>query len=232
MAVLHKAQIWVICTVLIAPITAQAGQDLVRYRSFELGTDVASIMKQTRSEASSLRTLYTTPELIQTLQWNQDYLRGPSPGGKDPVRAIRFDFYDDRLVRIVARYDNRLLEGLTVADMIEVISQTYGTPSKPGKTVVVVSSIGSYIEEQKVLASWTNGEYSYSLFRSSLGGEFGLVASSDRLELLAAESVREARQLETDTAPQREQDRLANEAETRQAAEEKAKSLNKPNFRP
>jgi hypothetical protein len=230
MAALHRVGMLVFCIVLIAPVLA--GQDLARYRNFELGTSGAAILKETRSEPSNLKTLYTTPERIQTLQWNrQDYFPLPSVDAKDPVRAIRFDFYDDRLFRIVARYDNRLLEGMTAADLIEAISETYG-PSSTSEETVVVSSYATYIDEQKVLASWTNGENTFSLFRSSLGGEFGLVASSDRLKLLAAESVREARRLETAAAPQREIDRLEKEAETRRLAEEKARSLNKPNFRP
>jgi hypothetical protein len=230
MAGLHKAGMLVSCMVLIAPVLAS--QDLARYRNFELGTSTASIMKETRSEPSNLKTLYTTPELIQMLQWNrQDYFSIPARDPKDPVRALRFDFHKDRLVRIVAQYDNKLLEGLTAADLIEVISESYGRPSTSVQTVIV-SSYGTYIDEQKVLASWTNGENTVSLFRSSIGGEFGLVVSSDKLELLAAESVREARRLEAASAPKREMDRLEKEAETRRLAEEKARSINKPNFRP
>ena len=230
MAALQKLGMLVFCILLGAPVVA--GQNLAGYRNFELGTSTASILKETRSEPSNLKTLYTTPELIQTLQWNrQDYFSVTSRDAKDPVSAIRFDFYEDRLVRIVAKYDNRLLEGLTAADLIEVISEAYG-PSGTRDETVVVSSYGTYTDEQKVLASWTNGENTFSLFRSSWGGEFGLVVSSDRLELLAAESVREARRLEAAAAPQREIDRLEKEAETRKLADEKARSLNKPNFRP
>jgi hypothetical protein len=150
---------------------------------------------------------------------------------KDPVQAIRFDFYDDRLFRLVVKYDKKLLEGMTSADLIEVISKTYGPSTTSGQTVVV-SSYANYLDEQKVLASWTNGEDTLSLFQSSFGGEFGLVVSSDKLELLATESVREARRLEAAAAPQREIDRLEKDAETHRLADEKARSLNKPNFRP
>jgi hypothetical protein len=230
MAALHKAGMLVFCMVLIAPVVVS--QNLARYRNFELGTSTASIMKETRSEPSNLKTLYTTPELIQMLQWNrQDYFSKPAGDPKDPVRALRFDFYEDRLVRIVAKYDNRQLEGLTAADLIEVISETYGR-SRTSDESVIVSSYGTYIDEQKVLASWTNGQNTLSLFRSSYGGEFGLVVSSDKLEPLAAESAREARRLEAAGAPQRELDRLEKESETRRLAEEKARSINKPGFRP
>jgi hypothetical protein len=220
----------VFCIALIAPVLA--GQNLARYRDFELGTSAAAILTETGSEPSNLKTLYTTPERIQTLQWNrQDYFSLQAVDAKDPVRAIRFDFYDDRLFRIVVKYDNRMLEGMTAADLIDVISETYGPSTTPDKTVVV-SPFATYIEEQKVLAAWTDGKNTFSLFRSSLGAEFGLVASSNSLDLLAAESVRESQRLESVSAPQREKDRVEKEAETRRLATEKARSLNKPNFRP
>jgi len=227
---LQKAGMLVFCVLLIAPVLT--GQDLARYRNFELGTSAASIMKETRAEPTNLKTLYTTPSLIQMLQWNrQDYFSIPARDPKDPVRALRFDFYQDRPVRIVAKYDSRRLEGLTEADLIELISKTYGR-STMSEDTVIVSSYGTYIDEQKVLASWTNGQNTFSLFRSSIGGEFGLVVSSDKLELLAAESVREALRLEAAAAPQREIDRLQKEAETRRLAEEKARETNRPNFQP
>ena len=230
MANLQKVGMLVFCVLLIAPVLT--GQDLARYRNFELGTSAASIMKETRAEPSNLKTLYTMPKLIQMLQWNrQEYFSVSARDPKDPVRALRFDFYEDRLVRIVATYDNRLLEGLTAADLIELISETYGRSSTPDETVIV-SSYGTYIDEQKVLASWTNGENTFRLFRSAIVGEFGLVVSSDKLELLAAESVREARRLEAVAAPQREIDRLEKEAETRRLAEEKARVINRSNFHP
>jgi len=230
MAGLHKAGMLVFCMVLFAPVLRS--QDLARYRNFELGTSAASIMKEIRAERSNLKTLYTMPSLIQVLQWNrQDYFSIPARDPKDPVRALRFDFYEDRLVRIVATYDSRLLVGLTPADLIEVISETYGHSSTSDESVIV-SSYGTYIDQQRVLASWTNGENTFSLFRSSIGGEFGLVVSLDKLELLAAASVREARRLEAAAAPQREMDRLEKEAETRRLADEKARAINRPNFQP
>jgi hypothetical protein len=156
MAVLHRLGILVFCIFLIAPVLA--GQDLARYRNFEFGATTAAILKETKSEPSNLKTLYTTPERVQTLQWTrQEYFSLQSVDAKDPVRAIRFDFYDDRLFRIVVRYDNRLLEGMTADDLIEAISETYGSTSTSEETVVI-SSYTTYIDEQKVLASWTNGE--------------------------------------------------------------------------
>jgi hypothetical protein len=59
-----------------------------------------------------------------------------------------------------------------------------------------------------------------------------LVAYSKKIEMMATGSIVEARRLETAAAPQREADRQQKEIESRRVAEEKARSVNKPNFRP
>jgi hypothetical protein len=95
-----------------------------------------------------------------------------------------------------------------------------------------VSGYAGYEDRQKVLARWENGENTYSLFRSSYGGEFGLVADSKKLEGMAVGSIQEAERLAAMSAPQREIERRQKEVEDRRVSDEKARSLNKPNFRP
>ena len=227
---LQRFGMLVACLVLLGP--QGSAQDLARYRDFEFGMTVDSVVKRTKSEPSSMKTLYTKPELIQTLQWNrQDYFSPVPLDATDPVRSIRFDFYEDRLFRIVAVYATKQLEGMSSDDLVEAISKTYGPPTKPGGSVVV-SSYADYEDEQKVLARWENGENTYSLFRSSYRDEFGLVAYSKKIETVARGSILEARRLETAAAPQRETDRQQKELENQRVAEEKARSVNIPNFRP
>ena len=71
---------FVACLVFLAP--QGSAQNLAQYRDFEFGMTVDSVMKRTKSEPSSMKTLYTKPELIQTLQWNRkDYF--------SPVRQMQ-----------------------------------------------------------------------------------------------------------------------------------------------
>jgi hypothetical protein len=228
MARLHGLGMFVACIILLAPLGA--AQNLGRYRDFEFGMSVDSVAKQTQSPPASIRTVHTMPDLIQTLQWDRPS-RFSSSTEADPVRGIRFHFYNNQLFKIVAIYDNRQLEGMTADDLIEAISKIYGPSSRPDESVVV-SAYAGYEDRQKVLARWESGENTYSLYRSSYGGEFGLVADTKKLEGLAAESIREAQRLEVLAAPQREIERRQKEVEDRRVAEEKARSVNKPNFRP
>jgi hypothetical protein len=218
----------VICMVLLSPLAS--AQNLLKYRDFEFGMNVDAVLKQTKLDASSAKTTFAVPALIQTLRWDRESYPF-TPGETDPVRSLRFDFYNDQLFKIVATYSARRLEGVTASDLIEAISKVYGAASDPAETIVV-SAYAGYEDRQKVLARWENSEVVYSLFRSSLGGEFGLVGSSKNLEGTALSSIREAQRLDARAAPQREIDRQQKLDEEWRAREEKARSLNLPNFHP
>jgi len=216
-----------ICIVLLSPLCSAQPP---HYRDFEFGMNVDAVLKQTKMAASSALTAFAVPDLIQTIRWEREGYFSNS-GETDPVRSLRFDFYNNQLFRIVAIYNTRRLEGVTAPDLIEAISKVYGTASQPDETIIVSAYTG-YEDRQKVLARWDNAEAVYSLFRSSSGGEFGLVASSKKLDGTALIAIREAQRLDALAAPQREIDRRQKLAEEWRVQEEKARSVNLPNFQP
>jgi len=218
----------VICIVLLSSLAS--AQNLLKYRDFEFGMSVEAVLKQTKTEVSSAKTTFAVPDLIQTLRWDREGYFS-KPGETDPVRSIRFDFYNNQLFKIVATYNTRRLEGMIASDLIEAISKVYGPASNPDETIVVSAYTG-YEDRQKVLARWDNGEAVYSLFQSSAGGEFGLVGSSKKLDGSALLSIREAQRLDVLAAPQREIDRRQKLAEEWRVQGEKARAVNLPNFHP
>lgn len=219
----------VLVTLLVSPAAAQ---NLAKYRDYEFGMSVDSVAKQTQSEPSNVKTAHVKPDLIQTLQWNiQGYFASSSSSGPESARSIRFDFYNNQLFRLLVSYSSKQVEGLTAGDFIDAITKVYGPATTPDESVVVSAYTG-YEDRQKVLARWENAENTYSLFRSSYGGEYGLLASSKRLGTLAGASIKEAEKLEALAAPQREADRRQKEADDRKVLEEKARAVNKADFRP
>lgn len=218
----------VVCIVLLSPLAS--AQNLVKYRDFEFGMNVDAVLKQTKLDAFSAKTTFAVPALIQTLRWDRE-IYPFTPSETDPVRSLRFDFYNDQLFKIVATYSARRLEGVTASDLIEAISRIYGTASNPAETIDVSAYTG-YEDRQKVLARWENSEVVYSLFRSSLGGEFGLVGSSKRLDGTATPAIREAQRLDALAAPKRAIAAQQKLDEEWRARDEKARSLNLPNFHP
>ena len=132
---------------------------------------------------------------------------------------------------MVVTYDPVGTEGLTTDDMVEAISGFYGPATKPERTIAVSPS-AVYEDNQKVLACWEDAQYSYSLFRAVYGNAFGLVAFSKKLDLVASDSSREADRLDKLEAPARELAQQVKQEEDKRVAQEKARLISKPKFRP
>jgi hypothetical protein len=203
-------------------------QDLAKYRDFQFGMSPESVAKQTHTNALALKTIHQRPALIQTLQWDE---LSYSDLKDRSLRSIRFDFYNGKLFKMVVTYDTARTDGLTTDDMIEAISAIYGQAAKPERTISV-STFSLYEDNQKVLACWENAEYSYNLFRSPFGNAFGLIALSNSLDHAARDSAREADRLDKLEAPEKELARQMKLEEDRRVAQEKARLISKPNFRP
>jgi hypothetical protein len=202
--------------------------DLSKYGAFQLGSDLATVEKQTGVSLSQVKVIHRRPVLIQELEW-----RSEGTGASASMRSTKdlvFSFYDGALFRIVIKYDGRETEGLTADDMVEAISRTYGVASHT--TASAKTTRGRYSDEEQVLAQWEDANHHFDLIRSSYGGRYSLAAVLKRLEEPAAKALAEAARLDNSEAPQRELDRIAAQAESDRANLEKARVANKPKFRP
>jgi len=218
----------ILCAALFSSLGA--AQELSRYRDFEFGMSIESVATLAHTNASSAKTVHQRPEVIQTLDWDPhgNFDRSPKP---ESIRDIRFHFYNDALFKMVVVYDPDQTKGLTADDMIEALSDLYGSAGKP-ETSIVVSGFLTYNDNEKVLARWENAEYSFNLFHSHYGDSFGLVVFSKKLELLASAASLEAVRLDELEAPARASARQKKYEEDEQALQDKARLTNKPRFRP
>ncbi len=129
-------------TFCIATLGAQVvvAQQDVRYREFVMGSNLASVAKLSGTAASAAKIIHARPNVMQHLEWRPRYSTAGAPL-TDPVDVMVFKFYDDQLFTIVADYDPRRTEGMSPADMIAAISETYGpvsqVPSRPLGTQTV-----------------------------------------------------------------------------------------------
>jgi hypothetical protein len=203
--------------------------DFSRYREFQFGLNLPAIAKLAGLEASEAKVIHRRPALIQELNWQPQLSLTSSQA--DPVRAIFFSFYNGELFRIVVSYDRYKTEGLTTEDVIEALSAKYGTATKPAAEVIFSSS-QVYNDSEVVIARWEDSQYSFNLFRSSYQPTFGMVVFSKRLDALARAAVAEAIHLDEREAPQREIERQKKQDDENRAAQDKARLVNKADFRP
>jgi len=213
--------------VLASPLLSDG--DFSRYRSFRIGTDLATIAGQARMDPFQAKVVHRRPALLQELAWRPQPL-GPSTQA-EAVSEVVFSFYNGKLYRLVVNYDRSKTEGLTAEDLIAAISATYG-PATRGAAEIVLPSIYGDNETLEILARWEDAEYSFNLVRFSHQPSFTLAAVSKRLDVLARAAVIEAVRLDAQEAPQREIALQDRQAEENRVQLEKARLANRADFRP
>jgi hypothetical protein len=205
--------------------------DLSRYRDFQLGMDLLGVAERADTQPSEARVVHQRPALIQEMEWRPQRPLD-SLLQTDPVKEVLFSFYNGQLFRMVVNYDRYRTEGMTDEDIVEAISEEYGTATTPAAKIVLFSSFQVYNDSEKVIARWENPEYSCSLFRSSYQPTFGMLVLAKRLDGLAQSAITEANRLDEQEAPQREAERQKKQDGEDRAAQEKAREANKEVFRP
>jgi hypothetical protein len=215
---------WVVMS---APLLS--AQDLSKYREFQLGMSLATAAQQSGITPEA-RVPHQRAELIQELTWQPPRGLATSRPG-DPVRKVLLSFYNDQLFRIAVSYEWERTEGLTVEDMIDVLSATYGPATLPNPDLIpLLSRVAA--DSDRILAHWEDAQYSLNLVRPSYASTFGLVVFSKRLDALARAASIEAIRLDEQEAPGRAIERKKKLEDEDDAKREQARTVNKATFRP
>jgi hypothetical protein len=187
----------IFCGLLWTPLIY--AQDLSRYREFQFGMSLLAVANQADVKPSEARVVHRRPAMIQELEWwPQQPLAASSKA--DPVKEVLFSFYNGELFRIVIHYDPDWTKGMRTDGMVEAISATYGTATRPTAKIISFSSSQGYNDSEKVIARWEDSQYSFNLFRSSYQPTFGMVVFSKRLDALARLAIVEAIRLDEQEA--------------------------------
>ena len=206
----------------------QAG-DFSSYRGFQFGMNISAASKQAGMNPSEATVVHRRPAVIQELDWRPRSPMQANSAQADQVEDARLSFYNGELFRIVVTYDRYKVEGMTAEDMIEAISLAYGAATRPTTEIEYHSNYG---EVAQVIARWEDQEYSFNLVQTGNRSSFAMVLYSKRVDALAQVAIAEAVQLDTKEAPQREIEKQQKREGDERLALEKARSANKPNFRP
>ena len=206
-----------------------AAEDFSNYRGLQFGMSVAAAAKQVGTKPNEVRFVHKRPAVIQEMDWQPRPPVLPSLAKSDPVKEALLYFFNGALFRIVVTYDRYKIAGMSAEDMIDAISLTYGTPSRPTAEIAYHSFYG---EVTPVLARWEDPDHSYNLVRTGDQSSFALVLYSKGPDALAQAAIVEAVRLDVQEAPQREIEKQNKREEEERLVLDKARSVNRPNFRP
>ena len=164
-------QLSMLITVFVPVLVAA---DLSTYRGFELGMSLDAAVKRSGMNISEVTTLHQRPTRIEELSWRPT--RFYYSGDTDPVEQVVFSFCNGRLLRMVVTYDTDKTNGLTSEDIVEAVSRKYGTPTRPGITLVLPSQF--YEDLVQVVARWEDTDNLFSLLELPYESSFQLVIVS------------------------------------------------------
>jgi hypothetical protein len=164
---------------------------------------------KTQVKLLEVKAIHERPAVIRELVWQASFT--DSSQRAESVGNILFKFYNGKLYHFVVTYDQERTEGMTAEDIVEAVSSTYGTATRPVAEIILSSSnfygAGEKIisdQSQKVLARWEDSQYSFNLYQSSYPSTFGMVMYSKRLDALARTAIAKAVRPDDQEAPQRE----------------------------
>jgi hypothetical protein len=214
---------WVVMS---APLLS--AQDLSKYREFRLGMSLATAAQQS-GVTPEARVPHQRAELIQELTWQPSRGLATSPPG-DSVRKVLLSFYNNQLFRIAVSYEWERTEGLTVEDMIDVLSATYGPATLPDPDLIpLLSRVAA--DSDRILAHWEDAQYSLNLVRPSYASTFGLVMFSKRLDASARAATVQSLWLDNQEASARATERKRSQEDADHARQEQVRARNKASFR-
>jgi hypothetical protein len=211
------------------------GQNLAKYQKFSLGTSLAEVSKQVGPYSHETTLVHQRPAVIQELTfWPLNF---SSSVRVDRVWQILFSFYNGALYRIVVTYEQDATAGLTEDDMVQAISDRYGTATRAatnvnffptnyldGSTDTVIPFFpisDPYRSADRVIARWEDSQNAVSLLRSSNLTSFRLAISSKQLDAQAEAAIIESVKLENEEASQKEINRQKKEADNLEVARQK-----------
>jgi hypothetical protein len=215
-----------LCGILLLAAPMLRAQDFSKYRSFSLGTNLASVLKHTEQTLVDVKPTHDGSLLFQELTWRPSYSTGGSSRAES-VDELVFSFYKGELYKMIVTYERASTEGLTGDDMVKSIATKYG----PATSIALeIDSAGNeqYELRQKPVASWEDAQYSFNLVRSQFSNAFQLVIYSKRVNAEADAALAQVVKVDELEAPQRALARQKKEADAIEVTREK----NQKSFRP
>jgi hypothetical protein len=226
---MNSARLFPITVALALSTQLASAQDLSRYRVYSLDSSLDSVLTASGARPTDTKLLHERPARIQELEWRAPYVYASSGTELiDPVKTIRFSFYDDALYQLLVSYDPDRTDGLSNSDIVDSLTAVYGTPvPSPARNRPLDAPPNTV-----VLGQWNSAASSVTLFRGVNSAEFQLLLTAKTLSGQARSAIRDAGRLDLADAPRRELEQRTKAAADATAARDKTRASNKAAFRP
>ena len=144
-----------------------------RYRGVTLGDSVATAVERLAIVEPTIKVLYEGPSLIQELTWRPHRFISGLAMTSDPLGELVLTFIEGRLVRMTATYDRDRMEGLSDADLLELLGTTYGLARIPSRAPALIRA-----EPRRTIGNWGDDEALVRLWSEDHPRRVGLTITS------------------------------------------------------
>ena len=205
---------------------------LAQYRDVTLGDSVQTVAERLQVSASDVKVLYAAPSLVQEITWRPHRFVSGTTVVADPLAEMVLTFHSNRLTRIIVSYDRERTQGLTDADLHELLTTEYGTALlRSTPTTPTVARIGINAQRQTI-SSWADAETLLLLWREEYPRRVGLTIAATNADRALQEAIVEGARLEVEGAPRRAIDKQVAAAAATEQRDAKIRKDNKAKFKP
>lgn len=217
-----------VVVVTLTPVSA-AAPSLSLYRDVSLGDTVATVRERLQLVSSDIKLLYEAPAMVHEVTWRPHRFMSGAVVPADPLAEMVLTFHADRLARIVAIYDRERTQGLTDADLLELLSATYGGPMLRARNTQPVQPATS---RRHLIASWADADAQLLLWREDYPRIVGLTITATADDRNLQETLAEGARIAALGAPERERATQAAVAAAIKERDERIRLENKARFKP
>ena len=213
--------------VTFAPLSASA-PSLSQYRDVNLGDTVDMVVERLQVPSSNIKVLYEEPRLVQEIVWRPHRFVSGTVVVPDPLTEMVLTFHNDRLARIVVTYDRDKTQGLTDADLLELLTDTYGPPLLQSTTPETLTATNP----RRRIASWADAHSRLLLWREEYPRLVGLTITATPADADLQNTLAEGARLAALGAPARAREKQAAAAAVIMERENQIRLENKLKFKP
>jgi hypothetical protein len=211
----------------VAPSTS--GPVLSHYRGLTLGDSVQAVVDRLHLVASDIKVVHERPTVVQEVTWRPHRFVSGTTVEPDPLAEVILTFHAGRLARITVTYDRERTQGLTNADLHEVLGSVYG----PSMLVAVPTQrTVTPPADRQTIGRWEDAETELLLWREHYPSRVGLTITSIAAARGLQEAVADGERLTAAEAPARDLARRTAEAAATAARDERIRLENKAKFKP
>ena len=219
------------CALSLAGPAVSAEVVLSHYRGISLGDSVPTVVDRLQLPAADVKVVQESPTVVQEVTWRPHRYVSGATVEPDPVAEMVLTFHLGRLARIAVIYDRERTQGLTDADLLELMSPAYGASQlivSPTQSTFTVTPLA----ERQTIGQWEDAETLLRLWRDHYPNRVGLTFTSIVEDRALQQALTDGALLHTAEAPARELARLTAEAAAIEARDVKSRTNNKAAFKP